>query len=112
MEKLSINTAEELKKQAEEIFQEAQKLENAVSLVRAAVSLVRAMDNLLYEVGCLYSAIDDTHAQAPLLKQHVADLISLSAILLPKFQEEVQGIYEKADRLSINALGIVGAHGN
>lgn len=105
MEKLSINTAEELKKQAEEIFQEAQKLENAVSLVRA-------MDNLLYEVGCLYSAIDDTHSQAPLLKQHVADLISLSAILLPKFQEEVQGIYEKADRLSRNALGIVGAHGN
>ena len=104
MQKLNSNTtgnaAAELKKQADEIFQTAQKLANAVSLVRA-------MDNLLDEVGCLYSAIDDTSAQAPILKQHIEDLMSLNAILLPKFQTEIVGIYEQADKLSISALRII-----
>lgn len=87
-------TNKELKTQANEIFQQVQSLGNYAAIIRS-------IDNSLYEVSCSYDVIDDAHPKAEKLKQHIGDLISLSAILLSRYENDIENLSDIADGLSI-----------
>lgn len=98
-EQLTMRTNEELKNQAEEIFQRIEAMGNYTAVIRA-------MENSIYEVGCLFSAIDQTNPKAEELIQHVTDLTSLTAILRAGYESGIQSLSDKADQLNIDMLNL------
>lgn len=94
-----MRTNEELKNQAEEIFQ-------GIGAMGNYTALIRAMENSIYEVGCLFGAIDQTNPKAEELMQHVTDLTSLTAILRAGYENGIQSLSDKADQLNIDMLNL------
>ena len=92
-----MRTNEELKNQAEEIFRGIEAMTNYTAVIRA-------MENSIYEVGCLYDAIDHKNPKAEELMQHVTDLTSLTAILRAGYESGIQSLSDKADQLNIDML--------
>lgn len=87
-------TNKELQTQAAEIFGQVQSLGNYAAIIRS-------MDNALFEVACSYDVIDDSHPKAKKIKQHIGDLISLSAILLSKYENDIENLSDIADGLNL-----------
>lgn len=87
-------TNKELQTQSNEILDKVQSLGNYAAIIRS-------MDNALYEVSCSYDVIDDCHPNAKKLKQHIGDLISLSAILLSRYESDIENLTDVADGLNL-----------
>ena len=94
-------TNKELKIQANEIFQQVQSLGNYAAIIRS-------MDNSIFELASSYDVIDDNHPEAEKFKQHIGDLISLSAILLSRYENDIENLSDIADGLSSSLSGTLG----
>ena len=88
---------EQAKTQAEEIFQKSQALSQYAAIIRA-------MDNNIYDITCSYDVIDHSHSSADKFKKSIDDLISLNAILLTRYETDVESLVELADSLSGSLL--------
>lgn len=93
-------TNKELQIQATEIFDQVQSLRNYAAIIRS-------MDNTLYEVACMGGVIDDSNPKAEKLNQHIGDLISLSAILLSRYESDIENLSDVADGLSASLLDVL-----
>lgn len=90
-------TNNELKTQSAEIFDQVQSLRNYAAIIRS-------MDNTLFEVACMQGVIDSSNPKAEKLNQHIGDLISLSAILLSRYESDIENLSDIADGLSASLL--------
>ena len=84
-----------------EIFQQVQSLGNYAAIIRS-------MDNSIFELASSYDVIDDNHPEAEKFKQHIGDLISLSAILLSRYENDIENLSDVADGLSASLLEALG----
>lgn len=93
-------TKKEIEKQVECIYNNTEALGNNAALMRT-------IDNVLYEVACMQDVIDKENPKADQFKQCINDLRSLSAILLPKFEREVQAVSDNVDLLTRGMAGLL-----
>lgn len=93
-------TNKDLQTQATEIFDQVQSLRNYAAIMRS-------IDNTLSEVACMQDVIDDSNPKAEKLNQHIGDLISLSEILLSRYESDIENLSDVADGLSASLLDVL-----
>ena len=78
-----------------EIFQ-------GIQSISRYTSLIKAIDDNIYELACSYDAIDANHPKAAAMKDTIANLTSLNALLLEGFGERSEKLEEMADALTMD----------